>query len=349
MMKSTKPAISWRNVLKIHPAAELFPRMSEDELRALGEDIKKHGLRSPIVLWKEGAFTDAKAATYLLDGRNRLDGLEAVGASLVTNGKLDHRALGSRREQEVILRLYGLRVEHTAGKPPVITPGTDPYSYVVSTNINRRHLTADDKRRIIAALIKANPQKSDRQIAKLVDASPTTVGDERKKTCPDLDTSIDTKGRRQPRKKPKLHRGQVLRGKRCHGAADKPIAGMEEIDPKNGRAKALALIAGVPREEAIGATRETVAAMDPAAGKPKPRDDIGLASAGEIERLRARNEVLEREVARLERENIALRSQVEELRARPGDPRASLPELAAPLASDDPGPIPACLLRKATP
>jgi hypothetical protein len=31
---------SWRDVLPIHPAAELFPLMSPGELRALGEDIK---------------------------------------------------------------------------------------------------------------------------------------------------------------------------------------------------------------------------------------------------------------------------------------------------------------------
>jgi hypothetical protein len=34
----------WREVLPIHPAAEL-------ELRELGEDIKKHGLTAPVVLW----------------------------------------------------------------------------------------------------------------------------------------------------------------------------------------------------------------------------------------------------------------------------------------------------------
>jgi hypothetical protein len=49
---------SWRDVLKIHPAAELFPRMSPDDLRALGEDIKANGLKSPIVMWKPGYCGD---------------------------------------------------------------------------------------------------------------------------------------------------------------------------------------------------------------------------------------------------------------------------------------------------
>jgi hypothetical protein len=45
---------SWRDVYKVHPAADLFPMLPEDELRKLGEDIKANGLRSPIVLWAPG-------------------------------------------------------------------------------------------------------------------------------------------------------------------------------------------------------------------------------------------------------------------------------------------------------
>ena len=41
---------SWRDRLKIHPAAELFPLMSADELRELGEDIKKNGLRDRVAV-----------------------------------------------------------------------------------------------------------------------------------------------------------------------------------------------------------------------------------------------------------------------------------------------------------
>jgi hypothetical protein len=34
---------SWRDVIRIHPATELFPLMTETELRELGEDIRKNG------------------------------------------------------------------------------------------------------------------------------------------------------------------------------------------------------------------------------------------------------------------------------------------------------------------
>src|SRR5262249_56978715 len=77
---STAPqAQSWRDTLPIHPAAELFPLMSEAELLALGKDIRNHGLRSPIYLWSDG-----KSPVQLLDGRNRLDAIEIeIGPAIV--------------------------------------------------------------------------------------------------------------------------------------------------------------------------------------------------------------------------------------------------------------------------
>ena len=40
--------MSWRDQYKVHPAADVFPMMSDEELEALGDDIKKNGLRQPI-------------------------------------------------------------------------------------------------------------------------------------------------------------------------------------------------------------------------------------------------------------------------------------------------------------
>jgi hypothetical protein len=48
--------------VKIHPAADLFPMMSEEELQELAADIKENGLIHPIILDDEG---------QLIDGRNR--------------------------------------------------------------------------------------------------------------------------------------------------------------------------------------------------------------------------------------------------------------------------------------
>jgi hypothetical protein len=177
---------SWRDTLPIHPAAELFPRMSPDELRALGKDIRKLGLTSPIVL-----FSDGKSPVRLLDGRSRLDAIESeigpaiVGAPSITAGK---KFLAI--DKVIVLNARSV----------------DPYAYVISANIHRRHLTAEQKRDLIAKLIKATPEKSDRQIAETVKVSPTTVGTIRARMeatgdVSNLDTRTDSKGRRQPARK----------------------------------------------------------------------------------------------------------------------------------------------------
>jgi ParB-like nuclease domain len=51
--------------------------------------------------------------------------------------------------------------------------------YVVSANIHRRHLTAEQRREIIAKLLKADPAQSDRQVADTAKVSHHTVGDVR--------------------------------------------------------------------------------------------------------------------------------------------------------------------------
>src|SRR5262245_15543880 len=70
----TKP---WRHVLQIDPRTERFPGMTPDELHALGEDIKRRGglPAVPLVLWE----AEKNAQQFLLDGRNRLDAMEAAG------------------------------------------------------------------------------------------------------------------------------------------------------------------------------------------------------------------------------------------------------------------------------
>ncbi|MCC7234893.1 MAG: ParB N-terminal domain-containing protein [Bryobacterales bacterium] len=58
--------------MKAHPAAELFPMMTEAELRQLAEDIKAHGLADPITML-DG---------MILDGRNRFEACKRAGVDL---------------------------------------------------------------------------------------------------------------------------------------------------------------------------------------------------------------------------------------------------------------------------
>jgi hypothetical protein len=156
----TKQSKSWRDVIEVHSAADLFPMMTADELKALGEDIKKNGLTSPIVLW---SVLKANRPQYsLLDGRNRLDAMEATGLSLID----DNGELNIKCDIVAAYRLEGLGF---------VPSGIDPYDYVLSANLHRRHLTAEQKREIVAKVLKAQPSKSNRTIAKQTKVDDKTV------------------------------------------------------------------------------------------------------------------------------------------------------------------------------
>jgi ribosomal protein S14 len=240
--------------------------MSPDELRALGEDILKNKLTTRPVLWR----ANSNAPLQLLDGISRLDAIEMV------TGK---PALALMAEDGLL----------ASDKFLVLDRSEDPFAYVVSANLHRRHLTAEQKRELIAKLIKATPEKSDRQIAETVKASPTTVGTvraemETKGDVSKLDTRRDSKGRKQPAKKPQ------------RAAAN--ATGAEKTSNKNN-----------------GAKPSGAANTAPASPTTPARNDIGSASTSEAERLRARNEELENEKLRLEIENTGLRSEIEEAKA----------------------------------
>ena len=56
--------MGWRDHLKIHPACNLLPAMTPEELRALSDDIKANTLQERAKLIRDGYA--------LLDGRSRL-------------------------------------------------------------------------------------------------------------------------------------------------------------------------------------------------------------------------------------------------------------------------------------
>jgi protein gp37 len=168
----------WRADLKVHPAADMFPMMSDAELDELTYDIAQHGLRQPIV-WLNG---------QLLDGRNRVAAISRIP--------------DKNRREEIERRLQ-------EGKDCIVFPFLDdPIGYVVSANVHRRHLTTDQKRDVIAALLKATPGRSDRAIGNIAKVDNKTVASvrtdlERREEIPYVSTRADTKGRQQPASKPR--------------------------------------------------------------------------------------------------------------------------------------------------
>jgi hypothetical protein len=85
----------------------------------------------------------------------------------------------------------------------------DPLAYVVSANLRRRHLTAEQKRELIADLLGADPQRSDRATAAIVNASPQTVTAERRRleATAQIEQSnkrVGRDGRTRPSAKPSL-------------------------------------------------------------------------------------------------------------------------------------------------
>jgi hypothetical protein len=146
--------MSWRDSIKIHPAADIFPLLNDDDLGALAEDIKRNdGLVVPVAI-----RVNDDGQPELLDGRNRLDAMERIGWRVKF---VNHRG-----------RAWSLLVEGhhdeeypaetlTYG-PAVDVISTDPVEYITSLNIHRRNLTAETKRELISNLLKENPERSDR-------------------------------------------------------------------------------------------------------------------------------------------------------------------------------------------
>jgi ParB-like nuclease domain len=81
----------------------------------------------------------------------------------------------------------------------------NPVAYVISKNIQRRHLTAEQKRDLLATLIKIDPSKSNRAIAAEAKVDDKTVGAVRRELeataeIPQLETTIGKDGKKRKTK-----------------------------------------------------------------------------------------------------------------------------------------------------
>ena len=224
---STAP--SWRDLVKVHPAADDYPMMSDAELDALGENIKAHGLRSGIAIWIEGAEPPARRRRaaepptkhWLIDGRNRLEAAwrtftdpeerdEIINAML--DGGIGDGVYGRHIAAPVIL--YEKRDAPLIGEDGMTTGeyglvvDVDPYAYAESANLHRRHLDIEDRKRIAADLLRAQPERSNREVAKMAKLSRPVVGEIRGEledagTVAKVATIVGADGVAQPARKAK--------------------------------------------------------------------------------------------------------------------------------------------------
>jgi hypothetical protein len=260
---------SWRDVLKIHPAAELFPLMSPDEAAGARRGYQEERAHEP-------------DRHHHPQGRQRL---ELPIYSTAATGSTPWSLLASPFK---VARENGHCWLESADLDPPIFPGAiiedrNPYAYAISANIYRRHLTAEQKRELIAKVLKVQPEKSNRTIARQTKADDKTVGKVRRELegraeIPHVDAVEDTKGRKQLARRTSTNTPQV-----SQEVLQQRAAAAERI------------------RELMGG---------------KTRGDIGPTSNGEAARLQARVDELLAEKRRLEIENIGLRSEIEELKAR---------------------------------
>ena len=235
---------SWRDHIEVHPACEQFPPMTPDELRALAEDIKANGLQTPITVMVDRADINGKWSYKLLDGRNRLDAIALGGFNFTAPSRSRGRVHRRRNGMDCGLDFnLGLPDRAEAAINYISTPD-NPYAFIVSANVRRRHLTTEQKRDLIAALLKAAPNKSDRQIAKTVKADNKTVAkvrreQEGREEIPHVEARIDTKGRKQPSaKKPATKQVSEPKpdiGPTSSGEVERKLARLEKLETENRR------------------------------------------------------------------------------------------------------------------
>src|SRR6516165_9180036 len=176
--------------LEPHDLSKFFPPISEDDFNKLAADIKLHGLRQHIVLYKG----------QILDGNNRYRACELAGI------------------KPTFADFTGI--------------DADARNYVISANIHRRHLHPDDRKRIVAELLKLEPTKSDRQLGEETKLDHKTVGAVREKLVatgeiPQLDKTTGADGKTRKRK------GSKPKGK--GGSKGKAITFQEVVDGKTAR------------------------------------------------------------------------------------------------------------------
>jgi hypothetical protein len=131
--------------VKIHPAADLFPPMSEDEFQALKADIAANGLREPVWIILDDApehhkcYGDDDSRCDLVYG----DGVWTCRTCDYNPAPLEYSIIDGRHRWRACSEL-GIECE------TMEYTDDDPLGFVVSLNLHRRHLN-ESQRAMVAA------------------------------------------------------------------------------------------------------------------------------------------------------------------------------------------------------
>jgi hypothetical protein len=199
--------MTWRDHLKIHPACALFPKMSDADLKKLGERIKAIGLKHKVEIRRLKNGTPE-----LIDGQSRLDAMAMVGIELINeNGLIDKYFKEIKLADDQVVE------------------------YIAAVNIDRRHMKVKDRVKIGLELNKLKPTMTDREVSKAIDVDHKTYGRARKKAeergeLPHVETRKDAKGRRVQAHKPAKLKKAKATPANSYEALKKKLTGNER-DP----------------------------------------------------------------------------------------------------------------------
>jgi hypothetical protein len=115
------------------------------------------------------------------------------------------------------------------------SPEIDPVEFIISDELLRRHMDADQKRDVVARLLKDYPSKSNRYFAALLKMSHHTVQSVRTEMegrgqIAHVETRTDTRGRSQPARRPA--RADKLAPAYATPPRPAAIAGNPAVEPK---------------------------------------------------------------------------------------------------------------------
>ena len=344
---------SWRETLPVHLEADLYPLLSKTDpalLKKVGEDIRENGLKVPIVILREGdplaghIDCNDRANYKLVDGRNRLDAMAAVGVHFELIWKK------GTSDWNWILVAPDIALPEK-GAVETVLHHDDPAALVASLNLHRRHLTVEERHEKLVRMLSLHPEKSNRTLAAETGVSEPTVRRARSPASHDAPATKrvgrDGKAYRPPSSLPP---GLCVQfDEKClttRVTSDQEyVPGESAGDESADRAEesfleqAEALIKRAEAGEPVSAVAALVALKQepaPARSQPMPiceelvageareaqakamQQSIGENSRAEIERLRVRIGELEDTNRRLELRAIGLESEIAELRANSG-------------------------------